>query len=342
MIDAICREIELRTDYLEGRRIKTIYFGGGTPSLLTKDELTQILNTISGRFAIDNDVEISLEANPDDITVDNLEIWRDVKINRLSIGIQSFKQSDLDWMNRAHNVNEAENCIELAQEFGFNNLTIDLIYGLPNLTNSEWIDHIQKVISLDVNHISAYCLTVEKKTTLDHLVKTGKIIPPSDEQQSEQFLVLVDLLEENGLNQYEISNFAKNGFESQHNSNYWKGEWYLGVGPSAHSFNGISRSWCVSNNQKYIKSLQESELALETEILTANDRFNESLMTGLRTSYGVNKELLKSILPLSESFVEQIELFKTKNWLIENEECFYLSQQGRLRADFIASELFVV
>jgi len=342
MIDAIVQEIDNRNEYLDKQEIRTIYFGGGTPSILNEDEIQAILNKIYKVFEVSEDAEITLEANPDDINPENLEIWKKEGINRLSIGLQSFKKSDLDWMNRAHTVEDSFQCVTLAKQHGFEDITVDLMYGLPDLTMEEWENHIQQVLDLDVPHISAYCLTVEEKTVLSNLVSKGKIVPASEDQQSDQFLKLLEKLESNGFIQYEISNFSKPGHESKHNSNYWKCELYLGVGPSAHSFNGKSRSWNVSNNTKYIQAIEQNLEFSTLEILTPENVFNEMILTGLRTIYGVNLIKLASILPLSEKFTQKIEEFKQNLWLEQIETTIYLTKQGRLRADFIASELFLV
>ncbi len=341
MVDGIVNELTNRVDYLEKRPIQTIYFGGGTPSILTQMELSLLLETIKKNYEVAENAEISLEANPDDLTPEYLNEWRELGINRLSIGLQSFKASDLKWMNRAHTVEQARNCVKLAHEAGFENLTVDLIYGLPGLTMDEWRSHIQTVIDFGVPHISAYCLTVEEKTALHKLVTAGKIATVSDDVQSEQFLMLLHVLEENGFLQYEISNFAKPGFESQHNGNYWKGEWYIGVGPSAHSFNGLSRRWNVANNRRYLKAMETGEPYFETEILTLENQFNERILTGLRTTIGVNLSELDGIYPIPNSFFKRLEEFTEAKWVHQNENVIYLSQEGRLRADHIASELFV-
>ncbi len=340
MIDAILHEITLRKDYLS-EPISTIYFGGGTPSLLTEFELNSILAAINNNFEVLDTVELSLEANPDDITKEQLSIWKKRGINRLSIGLQSFKESDLRWMNRAHTVEEANQCISLAQNAGFQNLTVDLIYGLPDLSLEEWKSHIQQLIDFNVPHISAYCLTVEKNTVLANWVNKGKIKPLSEDVQSEQFLALLELLEVNGYEQYEISNFCKKDAESKHNSNYWKGKHYIGIGPSAHSFNGTSRSWNIANNTRYIQSINKGVSFFETEILTVQNQFNELLLTGLRTKYGVRLDNLNKIIPLSKQFKYLVDSFQKKNWLVKKENTLFLTKEGKLMADFIASELFV-
>tara|TARA_B110000114_G_scaffold149586_1_gene160082 strand:+ start:42 stop:1169 length:1128 start_codon:yes stop_codon:yes gene_type:complete len=342
MIESIANEFVERKDYLENKGINTIYFGGGTPSLLDQNELQIIINAIYQNFDVEEGIEISLEANPDDITDEKLEDWTAVGINRLSIGLQSFKTEDLEWMNRAHTVDEALTCVRKAQEAGISNLTVDLIYGLPNLSLDEWKSHIQQVLDFGVPHISAYCLTVEENTALNNLVNKGKMTVADDDQQSDQFKLLVSLLEENGFDQYEISNFSKAGFESKHNSNYWKGEWYLGVGPSAHSFNGLSRAWNVANNRKYLAAIDKGESHLETEILSSENQFNEYLLTGLRTAYGVDLQKLKKIAPLNNLFTVNCATFINEGWMVSTNNVLILTKEGRLKADYIASELFSV
>ncbi|MDG1330895.1 MAG: radical SAM family heme chaperone HemW [Crocinitomicaceae bacterium] len=340
MINTITTELVSRVAYLEQKPIETIYFGGGTPSLLNKEEISKLLDSIQSNYQVVSNAEISLEANPDDISVESLREWKELGINRLSIGLQSFKEADLKWMNRAHTVNEAQNCVRLAQSEGFENLTVDLIYGLPNLTMDEWRNHVQTVIDFGVPHISAYCLTVEEKTVLHKLVKNGKIDAVSDETQGEQFMVLLEMLEANEYAQYEISNFSKLGFESMHNGNYWKGEWYLGVGPSAHSFNGTSRRWNVANNRRYLKAIEDKASYSETEELSAENQFNERILIGLRTILGVNLNELEAISVPPRAFYDKIESFIESNWMIQEGSVISLTKEGRLRADYIASELF--
>ena len=341
MITAIVKEIQERKEYLKNQVIETIYFGGGTPSILTENELKLIFETIYSLFPISNSPEITLEANPDDITKAALELWKKFNINRLSIGLQSFREEDLKWMNRAHTSEESLNCVALAKEVGFNNISIDLIYGLPNFTLEDWKQNIQIAINFGIHHISAYCLTVEDKTALSKWVSSHKIVTANEDQQSEQFEFLISELEKNGIYQYEISNFSTPNFESKHNSNYWKGQHYLGIGPSAHSFNGISRSWNISNNRKYIQLIEDKKETFETEILSLEDQFNELLLIGLRTVIGVNLEQLKTISTPSVSFWKKVEQMKKNNWLILSETSIVLTKEGRLKADYIASELFM-
>ena len=342
MIESICKEIICRKDYLANQVVETVYFGGGTPSLLTKDEFEQVLNSIKTTFNLSADLEFTVEANPDDINKNTLQDWKQIGVNRLSIGLQSFREEDLRWMNRAHNRSEALNCVSLAQEEGFDNLSVDLIYGLPNLSTQDWKKNIQHVIDMKVPHVSAYCLTVEEKTSLHQMVKNNKIKPASEDEQSDQFNLLIDTLAENGMEQYEISNFSKLGKHSIHNSNYWTGKHYLGIGPSAHSFNGTSRSWNISNNQQYIKKVANNEKWDEIEILSKENQFNELLMTGLRTKFGVDTKKLKEIFPFPIKFQTTLSQFIDNSWITEDGSNIRLTQEGKLKADFIASELFVL
>lgn len=342
MIDAICLELVNRKGYLSNIEINSIYFGGGTPSLLLKDELHQILNTVNAHFNVATEIELTIETNPDDVFDENLEMWKTAGINRLSIGLQSFKSEDMEWMNRAHTKEDSLNCVQKAQRYGFKNSTIDLMYGLPNLTNAEWKNHILTAVNLGVTHISAYCLTVEENTVLNKLVKNKTIIPSSENQQSDQFTMLVETLEECGFEQYEISNFCKPNCEAVHNSNYWKSEPYLGVGPSAHSFNGTERSWNIRNNSKYIQLVNEGKEHFESETLTKQDRHNEMLLTGLRTKYGVDLRRLNEIIELDISFLKQIQGLIDDELLFRNENVIVLTKKGRLIADRIASDLFKV
>jgi oxygen-independent coproporphyrinogen-3 oxidase len=341
MINCLTKEIELQIPYLKNQTIETIYFGGGTPSLLSFSELNSILKAIRLNYSVDSSAEITLEANPDDINRESLNEWKSAGINRLSIGLQSFRKEDLIWMNRAHSSQEALNCVKLAKEAGFNNISVDLIYGLPNFTLDDWKKNIQTVISFGIQHVSAYCLTVEEKTVLSKWVEQKKIVPANEDDQSDQFETLLSELENAGIEQYEISNFSIPEFHSKHNSNYWKGKHYLGIGPSAHSFNGISRSWNVSNNKEYIKKIKEQGIWFETEKLSVKDQFNELILIGLRTSVGVNIEQLKLIQIPSGEFWNKIETMNKSGWMIVSSNSISLTKIGKLKADFIASELFL-
>lgn len=341
LIHAINQELISRKFFLENQIIDSIYFGGGTPSLLDDSELNQIITTINENYSLSSSTEVTLEANPDDITALKLAQWRKEGVNRLSIGVQSFNDKDLIWMNRAHRSVEALKAIQEAKKYGFL-LTLDLMYGLPNSTLKNWEENVQTVVDLAPEHISAYCLTIEEKTVLHQWVKKDKIQIPDDEIQAEQFNKLVDLLEYHGYEQYEISNFAKMKQYAIHNSNYWKDIPYLGVGPSAHSYNRTMRTWNISNNSKYIQAIREKNEYFELEEITPNIHFNEVLLTGLRTKWGVELNYLKSILPLEKDFLNQIKKLKSKKLVIDKEGVITLTQNGKLLADQIISDLMVV
>jgi len=343
MIDAILKEIGTQQKYLEGKTLETIYFGGGTPSLLNKEELTLIINTVSENFEIIENPEITLEANPDDLTIEKLKELKAVGINRLSIGVQSFFDEHLKWMNRAHSALESEACIKNAQEIGFQNITIDLIYGMPNLTDKQWEENIKKALSLNAPHISAYNLTVEKNTALAHFVKKGKYQPLSDEKGAKQFSYLIETLERNGFEQYETSNFAKDKLYSIHNSSYWRGKHYLGIGPSAHSYNGNSRQWNIANNKKYIDAISNNENQFEIEKLSNADKINEHLLIGLRTIWGCNLNFIESLATENsyKQFMNELTVQIEKKMVTLDKNNIFLTPKGKLFADRIASDLFV-
>ncbi len=341
MIACIQKEIVSKIPYLNSQQIETIYFGGGTPSILAFKEINSIIQTIKENYSVIPSAEITLEANPDDINLVSLNEWKRMGINRLSIGLQSFRDEDLKWMNRAHSKEEALNCVTLAKKAGFDNISVDLIYGLPNFTLDDWKENIKTVLNFGIQHVSAYCLTVEQKTILNKWVEQNKIIPANEEEQSDQFDTLIIELEKKGIMQYEISNFSLSGFHSIHNSNYWKGKHYLGIGPSAHSFNGTSRSWNISNNSEYIKKIGSNKIWYETEILTTENQFNELILIGLRTSIGVNLKQLNAIQTPSIEFWSKVENMKNSGWMILKEDSISLTKQGKIKADYIASELFI-
>ncbi|RBQ10322.1 radical SAM family heme chaperone HemW [Pedobacter miscanthi] len=343
MVDAICREITMKKDRITGQ-VGSIYFGGGTPSILSQAALQKIFDTINHTFSVDAGAEITIETNPDDLTSQKLKELKQLPVNRFSVGIQSFYDEDLIWMNRAHQAREAEDCIKRSQDAGFENLTLDLIYGYPLLTNQKWLNNIQKAIELEVPHISAYALTVEPKTALAHAIKNKKQSPVSDNQSAAQFVILMDKLVEAGFEHYEISNFAKPNHYAVHNTNYWKGVDYIGIGPSAHGFNGQNRYMNPANNALYIETLAQHKLPEIVEELSLNDRFNEYIMTSLRTMWGT--DLQKINADFGKDFLEEtkynLKNFEDKDWLIIDEDKIRLSQNGKLFADHIASELFVV
>ena len=318
--------------------VETIYFGGGTPSLLEIEEVRQQIDVIKKNFKVNKNVEITLEANPDDINSEKLAGWKKAGINRLSIGVQSFFEEDLAWMNRAHNAQQAIDNLQMALE-QFDNITVDLIYGHPLLTDEKWKKNVEKVISLNIRHLSCYALTVEPKTPLHKMIKEHKKEDVNPDIQSEQFLLLMHWLEEAGYEHYEISNFCKPGFRSRHNSSYWKIEKYLGIGPSAHSFNGSSRQWNVSNNHAYIDSIKKGRVPFEMEILTPVQQLNEYIMTSLRTMEGLDLEKIdyeyrEKLNASSNKFIDGGLMRKQQNQLI-------LTREGKLLADGIAAALFV-
>ena len=344
LIESILVEIDLRHSYLENKNIETIYFGGGTPSLLSEKELFLILEKIYKNYNVPSNAEISLEANPDDLSVEKLKELKRLEINRLSIGLQSFNNEELIWMNRAHTANESEASVKRAQDKGFENISIDLIYGskFSNLTN--WKKTLDKAIALDVKHISSYNLTIEDKTKLGHDFKVKKEIAIDDEKSSELFLEMIDRLEKNNFIQYEISNFGKENYFSNHNSNYWKGIEYIGFGPSAHSFDGVSRQWNISNNSLYIKNVTDkNETYFEKEILSESDQFNEYILTSLRTIWGIDVLVLNTKFnsEILNSFNEKIKTYISSDMIIFNNNKYVLTSNGKLFADKIASELFV-
>jgi len=344
VVDAIIAEIELRQGYLKDKSIETIYFGGGTPSLLTQEQVKKLLDKVRIVYTVDQNAEITLEANPDDLNHIKLEQLKQAGINRLSIGIQSFRERDLFFMNRSHTKDQAIKCVANAQALGFDNITIDLIYGVPNQTNEEWRKNLLQAISLNIQHISSYCLTVEPKTTLAHMVKQKQVFQVTDEFAEKQFKMLIETLAENGFEQYEISNFAKDGFISLHNSNYWKGVEYIGLGPSAHSYDGTSRQWNVANNNRYMNSLENRKLDFEREILTEEQKYNEYILTTLRTKWGIdeNEIIQRFSLKIIDFFQKEVKKHQNDGFLTQNEKLFVLTKKGKFLADRIASDLFYI
>ena len=345
MIAALKKEISLRKNELESSSLKSLYFGGGTPSILKVDELQSIIDEVLKHFSFDPNIEITLEANPDDLDKNFLQNLVKTPVNRLSIGTQSFFDEDLKLMNRAHNSGEAESSIKRAQDFGLTNISIDLIYGSPTSNLEIWKKNLDKTIELQVPHISSYALTVEPKTALNTWISQGKIVAPKEAEQHEEFFYMTDFLKDNGFDHYEISNFGKPGFHSQHNSAYWKSQEYLGIGPSAHSYNGRNeRSWNIANNQLYINSLNQSKLAKETEILTEKDQFNEMLMIGLRTIWGVDLTSLKEKFSteLLEKFQSEIKN-KLEDGILQIENNHLkIPEKHWFLADGIAADLFLI
>lgn len=343
MVNCILQEMEQQRDYLAGATVETIYFGGGTPSLLSDVQLQMLLERLHALFPIAEGAEITLEANPDDLSADRLKSLKAAGINRLSIGVQSFHEADLRWMNRAHDSQQAINCIKDAKEAGFKNMTIDLIYGGPTLSNEGWEANVKQAIALGITHLSCYALTVEPGTALDHFIAKKKMEPTDPDKAALHFELLMQWLKEAGYEHYEISNFALPGWHSRHNSSYWQGKHYLGLGPSAHSFNGHSRQWNVANNALYIKSIQAGEVPFEVESLTTSMQFNEYIMTTLRTSAGCNlewvaekfgKDRVLHLLTHSQPFIVAGKMERAG-------ETLRLTTAGRLFADGIAGELFI-
>lgn len=344
MIEALLRELKIRKDYLGDENIKTIYFGGGTPSLLGNKEIQSILKQIQEDFYLVNDPEITLEANPDDLNADFIKSIYQLGINRLSIGVQSFHNKDLEWMNRAHNVSQAIDSIKRSQDIGIDNISIDLIYGTPTLSNKDWKENIYTAFELEIRHISSYALTVEKGTALGNWVSKGKVKAMDEEQAAEQFEILIDEMEKNNFLHYEISNFCKDGYHSKHNSSYWEGEKYLGIGPSAHSYNKTTRQWNVANNHQYIDQLLQDQLASTTEVLSIYDRINEYLMISLRTSKGIALDYFENEFGSEylSNLKQNIDKYLNDNLLIiENNYC-KTTKIGKLMADKIASDLFIL
>ncbi|SHF76209.1 oxygen-independent coproporphyrinogen-3 oxidase [Flavobacterium fluvii] len=341
MVLALVKELQMRKTEFKDEVVETIYFGGGTPSILTIDEIRFLIDAVYENYAVAENPEITLEANPDDLLNERIIELSKTPINRLSIGIQSFFEEDLVMMNRAHNSAEAQKCLEEATKY-FDNISLDLIYGIPGMSNQKWKQNIETALSFGIPHISSYALTVEPKTALNKLIQTGKIAKPKDEVAEAHFQILVETLENNDFIHYELSNFGKENYFSKNNSAYWLGKKYIGIGPSAHSYDGISRSWNVSNNSIYLKSLEENKLPNEIEILSKSDRYNEYVMTGLRTIWGVSldrieqefgKDYLDYLQKLSRKFINDDLLFI-------DEKILKPTPKGKFLTDGIASDLF--
>ena len=336
-------ELEDEKQYLQGEAVQTIYFGGGTPSILDVSDLKLLLQTIQANYPIAAKAEVTLEANPDDINMEKLSAWKEIGINRLSVGIQSFFEEELKWMNRAHNANQAAECIDMIHKAGFTNYSIDLIYGSPMLTDDQWKQNVEKVISLKIPHLSCYALTVEERTPLYKLIDTKKSEAVDADKQARQFTMLMEWLKEAGYHHYEVSNFALPGLESRHNSSYWQGKKYLGIGASAHSFNGSERRWNIDNNHLYMNGIREHQPMREKETLTAEQKLNEYLMISLRTSSGIDLNYLKDVWGEKEvsRILKALEKPKLNNFVTIQNNHIILTDEGMLFADGIASSLFV-
>lgn len=343
MVSALAKEIALRKNEFENDEVETIYFGGGTPSILAIEDLRFLIDEVFKNFNVVENPEITIEANPDDLSNERILELSNNQVNRLSIGIQSFFEDDLKLMNRAHNADEAKKCLELAIQY-FDNISIDLIYGMPNMSNEKWLQNIETALSFNIPHISSYALTVEPRTALKKLIETGKINEPTDEVAQEHFQILVDKLFESGFIHYELSNFGKENYFSKNNSAYWLGKKYIGIGPSAHSFDGVSRSWNIPNNSLYLKAIAENKLPSETEILSKNDRYNEYVMTGLRTIWGISLDKIENEFGTDflEYLLKQSEKFIADELLYFDEKILKATQKGKFLCDGIASDLFLL
>lgn len=343
MVDAICQEVRLRHSYLDTTEIDSIYFGGGTPSLLDQKQIVKILAQLSKFYSWKEHIEITLEANPDDISKKYVQELKSAGINRLSIGIQSFIDEELSACNRAHNAQESITAVQKAKAAGIHNISIDLIYGMPQSTLSSWIGNVEKAIALDVDHISSYALTVEPKTALDHMVSKGEVLIPKDENTSQQYLSLIQMLADAGYEHYEISNFARAEKYAKHNTSYWQSKSYLGLGPSAHSYQPSARHWNIANNALYIKNIEQGLLPIEIEKLSPSDEYNEFVMTRLRTMWGISKEELNQRFSQFEThLIQEIKTHISHQRIIESPSHYQLSNAGKLLADGIASDLFWV
>jgi oxygen-independent coproporphyrinogen-3 oxidase len=343
IISAICQELTIRKDFFDSKEtISSIYFGGGTPSVLSIKEIDEILGIIYSNYIIEENAEITFECNPDDLSKNYLKELNFVGVNRLSIGVQSFNDEHLKWMNRSHNASQSIQSIENAAEAGFDNITLDMIYGLPQLVDKEWSDSIREVLNLPINHLSAYSLTMEENTPYIKLVNQGKYKKPSDDISSSHYQTLVQLTGDLGWEHYEVSSFCRPGNYSKHNSSYWSGSKYLGVGPSAHSYDIQSRFWNINNNKSYLEFINAGKQPYETEKLTINNQMNEYLLTGLRTKWGVDLKLLtdKYGYDVMSLFEQDINYWMSLNWLEISNLKMRLTNKGMLFADHISSKLF--
>ncbi|MBI3219042.1 MAG: radical SAM family heme chaperone HemW [Bacteroidetes bacterium] len=341
MCMAIAKELALQADYLTSESISTLYWGGGTPSLLSESEFGIILESVHKHFSVEPNIEQTLEANPDDLTQKKLALIKSLGFNRLSIGIQSFDDEVLRFFNRAHSADEALKCMELSRGAGFANISIDLIYAVPSQSQDDWKKNIESALALRPEHISAYSLTIEEKTVFGNWNRKGKLQPADENEAALNFITLMDMLEMNGYEHYEISNFCKPGFYSRHNSSYWKQARYLGVGPSAHSYNGVSRQSNLSNNSLYQKSIESGTIPAEIEILTRENKINEYIFTTLRTIWGCDLSFLKENFAYDLASMGLLQKMKDQEWVIQEGNTLYLTRKGKLLADQIASDLFI-
>lgn len=343
MIAALQKELILRKDEFKDEIVETIYFGGGTPSVFSSEEINSIIDAVYANYLVVADPEITLEANPDDLSKEKIVQLADSRINRLSIGIQSFFEEDLKMMNRAHTSIEATESLSLATRY-FDNISIDLIYGIPGMSNERWEENIEKALSFSIPHISSYALTVEPKTALANFIKNGIIKNVDDAVAQEHFNILLDKMEEAGFESYEISNFGKPGYFSKNNTAYWQQKKYIGIGPSAHSFDGVERGWNINNNPKYIKSISNNELPSEIEVLSKTDQYNEYVMTGLRTIWGVSLSRIENEFGQKYYIylLEQADKYINEQLLYIDDDILLATKKGRFLADGIASHLFMI
>jgi oxygen-independent coproporphyrinogen-3 oxidase len=343
VVAAMAKEAEMRKKETTDS-IQTIYFGGGTPGILSIAQLEKIFSAIHANYSISPDAEITLETNPDDVTEEKTKAWANLGVNRLSIGIQSFFDEHLTWMNRAHSAAEAEKCVDIAMKAGIDNLTIDLIYGIPEMAMDQWKQNLKKAVTLGVNHISAYCLTVESGTVLGHRVAKGVEKPVDEDAADRHFSFMIEFLEQNGFRQYEVSNFAKPGYESKHNSAYWSGVPYLALGPSAHGFDGSKRYYNIANNARYCAAIEGGELPITIEELSREERFNEWVMTGLRTAEGIDTRDSEERFQINFStlYAKKIQALIANNLAIQEANRLKLTQKGLFLADGIAADFFIL
>lgn len=343
MVLALAKEMELRKNESQNEIIETIYFGGGTPSTLTIEDIRFLIDTVYEHYRVVENPEITLEANPDDLDNETILQYANSPINRLSIGVQSFFEDDLQLMNRSHNSVEAKKCLEFAAQH-FDNISIDLIYGMPNMSNEKWLQNIETALSFNIPHISSYALTVEPKTALHKMIKSGAIPNLDDDLAQQHFHILIDKLQENGFVHYELSNFGKPDYFSKNNTAYWLGKKYIGIGPSAHSYNGKSRSWNIANNFLYLKAITENKLPSETETLSKTDQYNEYIMTGLRTIWGVSLDRIETDFGTDylNYFLQQSEKYISDNLLEIENNVLKTTKKGKFLSDGIASDLFLL
>jgi oxygen-independent coproporphyrinogen-3 oxidase len=343
MVSALQKELLLRKAELKNEEVQTIYFGGGTPSVLEIGEINEIIKTVDENYRVIKHPGITLEANPEDLSIKKIKELSDSPINRLSIGVQSFFDQDLKLMNRAHDAKEADLCLNEAKKY-FDNISIDLIYGIPGMTNARWEENINKALSYELPHISSYALTVEPKTALKAFIDKGIIPNVDDEVAEEQFNILCTLLEKEGFINYEISNFGKEGYFSKNNTAYWKGKKYIGIGPSAHSYDGTKRAWNINNNSKYIRSIKENILPLEEEVLSKTDRYNEYVMTALRTIWGVSLDKIRNEFGTGyyEYLLDQSDKYIKEKLLVTEGDKLSVTKKGKFLCDGIASDLFMI